>query len=53
MGSYFSKIFADSPVSGIQEHCDRCYKASRQLIDLFKAAFEEDWIEYLKSSAFK
>ena len=43
MGTYISRIFADSPVNAIQEHCDRCYKASRELLELFNRVFEGDW----------
>jgi predicted phosphate transport protein (TIGR00153 family) len=43
LGTYISRIFADSPVNAIQEHCDRCYKASRELVDLFHHVFAEDW----------
>ncbi len=43
MGNYISRIFADSPVNAIQEHCDRCYKASRELVPLFEHAFAGDW----------
>jgi predicted phosphate transport protein (TIGR00153 family) len=43
VGNYISRIFADSPVNAIQEHCDRCYKASRELVDLFDRVFAGDW----------
>ena len=43
MGNYISRIFADSPVNAIQEHCDRCYKATRELVELFNQLFAGNW----------
>lgn len=43
MSNYLSKIFRPSPVVPIQEHCDKCYKAARELLDFFAHVHAGDW----------
>ena len=44
MANYISRIFAESPVAAVQEQSDCCYKASRELLKLFSAVFQQDWV---------
>ncbi len=43
MIGYFQKIFGESPVLPIQEHCNLCYQAANAMLDLLKSAAEGDW----------
>ena len=43
MAGYFSNIFGDSPVVPIQDHGAVCYRAAKELVELFKAVAKGDW----------
>jgi predicted phosphate transport protein (TIGR00153 family) len=43
MGTYFSKIFGESPVAPLQKHMEVCFQAAKQLIPFFDAAMKQDW----------
>jgi predicted phosphate transport protein (TIGR00153 family) len=43
MGNYVSRIFGASPVAPLQDHMDKCYKASKELSEFFAAVVQNDW----------
>jgi len=43
LANYISKVFGASPVAPMQDHMDTCFKAARELVQLFECAIEEDW----------
>ena len=43
MIGYFQKIFGESPVLPIQDHCNLCYQAASAMLDLLKSAADGDW----------
>lgn len=44
MANYLSGIFGSSPVAPLQEHMDIAYRCARQLIPLFEAVVNKDWV---------
>lgn len=43
MGNYISKVFGESPALPLQEHCNTCYQAAKELITLFEQVVAENW----------
>jgi len=43
LANYISKVFGASPVAPMQDHMNTCFKASRELVNLFECAIAEDW----------
>lgn len=46
--NYLSKIFAQSPVSGIEDHMSKAHEAAQQLVPFFDAIIKEDQGEVRK-----
>jgi predicted phosphate transport protein (TIGR00153 family) len=45
VAGYFHKIFGESPVLPIQEHCGLCYQAANAMLDMLRHAAEGDWVK--------
>ncbi|HHJ35222.1 MAG TPA: TIGR00153 family protein [Gammaproteobacteria bacterium] len=45
VGGYMGGIFGSSPVSPLQTHMTKVYKCASELIPLFNAVINEDWVE--------
>ncbi|MEJ2158972.1 MAG: TIGR00153 family protein [Chromatiales bacterium] len=45
MAGYFHKIFGESPVLPIQEHCSLCYQAADAMLDMLRDAAAGDWVK--------
>jgi len=41
--SYFSRIFANSPVPALQKHIDKVISCVEQLVPYFESVIDEDW----------
>ena len=45
VAGYFHKIFGESPVLPIQEHCSLCYQAADAMLDMLRDAAAGDWVK--------
>ena len=45
VAGYFHKIFGESPVLPIQEHCSLCYQAANAMLDMLRHAAAGDWTQ--------
>src|SRR5210317_298634 len=45
VAGYFHKIFGESPVLPIQEHCSLCYQAVDAMLDMLRHAAAGDWVK--------
>lgn len=43
MAGYFHKIFGESPVIPIEDHCGLCYEAAASMLELLRSAVRGDW----------
>jgi hypothetical protein len=45
VAGYFHKIFGESPVLPVQEHCSLCYQAADAMLDMLRHAAAGDWVK--------